>query len=118
MAEASELLAAATRFSFGTIGGPNAQEQIDVELRPGLNQDSQPVNRWAVVCYDWTYSRHGRWTYARDMWMPEPIPSERDQDYLDAHRYDTLEHAIAVARQLLADGHPYSGPWTRRTLDT
>lgn len=116
---ARHLLAAATRFSFGTVGGPNAQEQVDVELRPGLDEHSRPVMRWAVVCFDWVFNRrHGRWTYAKDdCWVPEPIPSYRSDEYLATHRYDTLDEAISVARGLLADGHPYAGPWTRRRLD-
>ena len=98
----SELLAAATRFSFGHIGSQNPHEQIDVETR--RNAFTLGV-WWIVTCFGWTYSA------SEDQWLYEPIPGERTQEYVAATRYADRDDAIRIAMQLIADGHPNMPMW-------
>ena len=39
----------------------------------------------------WCLSKTGEWDY-------EPIPSERDDEYLEGHRFATFEDALAAVR--------------------
>lgn len=101
---ADDLLAAATRFSFGDVGSQNPHEQIDVEVR--RNAFEPGVVRWIVTCAGWTHTHDGTWLY-------EDIPGERAEEYVDATRWDDRDEAIAVARGLIADGHPNTRSWMR-----
>jgi hypothetical protein len=103
-AEDGALLAAATRFSFGDVGSRNPHEQIDVEVR--RNAFEPGAVRWIVTCAGWTHTHDGGWLY-------EDIPGERTEEYADATRWDDRDEAVAVARRLVADGHPNTAAWMR-----
>lgn len=100
----TELVDAATRFSFGNVGSQNPHEQIDVEVRRNAFRPGDV--RWIVTCFGWTYTRDGRWLY-------EDIPGERTEAYVEATRWVERDEAVAVARRLIADGHPNTEAWMK-----
>lgn len=97
------LLDSATKFTFGPFGDPQAisHSWIDVEARPGPKGI-----RWSIMCSGWAYTRDGTWTWER-------IAGERTQQYLDTTRWESCDDAVAIARRLIADGHPHTTAWTK-----
>lgn len=49
--------------------------------------------KWAVRRNGWCLSRSGEWPY-------EPLPSERDEEWLEAHRFTLTEAKRAARREL------------------
>lgn len=78
-----------------------------------VNVEARGHGRWAVA---W----HGRCLDANGNWDWEPSPSNRDDDWLDAHRHD-LETALDLARdvapRLTVNGHTALDAY-RRTRPT
>lgn len=115
-----ELLNRATKFTFGPSGPydhphaaidiehdqPEGSEDVHVLARPGLDPNAAGILRWSVGCAGWMRTHGGRW-------VPEPNPSDRTDKYLRATRWPTRDAALAVAEQLVADGHPDSDTWAR-----
>lgn len=105
------LLAIATKFSVGRFGDPYASphDTIDVEAHPGIAPDGAPVMRWGIICAGWAYTKAGKW-------VQEPIPSYRTEKYLAQARWYVRDEAINVARMLMAEGHPQTEKFRRRSV--
>lgn len=77
-----------------------SQYQVTVEYRG--------KGRWAVCRWGRCYDRNG---------VPEfePIPSEREDDWLDRHRFADVDEAIAVAKRvvptLVVNGYKAAEAW-------
>lgn len=80
------IAAHATRYSF--CWHPELGHQIDVEYTGVRHDDRWAIRRAGRRCL----SRAGEWDH-------EPIPSERDGDWLDGHRF-TRDEAILIGLRL------------------
>lgn len=58
----------------------------------------------------WAVSRHGRCLGSDGEWDYEPIPSEREDGWLDAHRFD-LDTALQIARDAAPKLTVNGGTW-------
>lgn len=63
--------------------------------------------RWAVCRYPECLGADGTWDW-------EPRPSERDEDWLDTHRFD-LDTALRLAKEaaptVIVNGHSATNAW-------
>lgn len=66
-----------------------------------VNVEFRGTDRWAVVRHGWCLDSNGGWDY-------ELRPSEREDDWLESHRFD-LDTALRLAREaapgLIVNGH-------------
>lgn len=103
----ADLLASATRFSFGRFADPLAAigDWIDVEAIPG------PAGvRWAILCGKWAHTHSG-------VWVLDPVHGGwNGDDYLSRARWADRDDAVAVARWLIGAGHPDTPAWKRRRV--
>lgn len=94
-----EALDQASQFIVHSDGiGPRARH-VKVERRDGISYegDVRDVTRWAVTRNGDCLNRAGTWDY-------EPLPSDRTDDWLKEHRFDTRDEAFEAARKALSTG--------------
>ncbi|RCH70507.1 hypothetical protein DT019_03180 [Streptomyces sp. SDr-06] len=104
MPDLPEPIVQATRYEVSLLPEDNINRRhftITVEWRGD--------DRWAVCRFHECLGKDGAWEY-------EPRPSERDDDWVEAHRFG-LDSALALAKQaapdLVVNGHTAADAWRR-----
>ena len=70
----------------GKLDDRNYASWVQVERRDGIER-----TRWAVTDMGLVLAQNGEWEF-------EPIPSSRDEDFLERCRFDSFDEALAAAR--------------------
>lgn len=73
----------------------DAFDDLTIEERKGLADGGGVVSRWAIS----TDRTSGVWTRERRGFVLEPIPSERDDEWIASARWASEEEAFAEVRE-------------------
>lgn len=83
---------------------------VAIRVKPGrLRDEWVEIHRgdgfrgtlWAVLDCGFVLNKDGVWEY-------EPMPSSRDDEFLDRCRFDTFEDAVKAALQCKVIGHEHT----------